>query len=197
MSTRGTYGIRMHQKDKLMYNHSDSYPSWLGTHLLSQLRSIVAKPNGLHEFKLKAEKFQVVDADVKPTEQQKKDLAPYANFGVDSGKPDSWYCLTRNLQGDLEKSIEAGIGLDAGEFIYDSLFCEWAYIVNLDTNKFEVYKGFQEKKHKKGRYGQKTNSAGDRDKYYGCALVGEFDLENLPTDDDFLEKVEPRETEDL
>ena len=29
-------------------------------------------------------------------------------------------------------------------FAKDSLFCEWAYVVNLDTEMLEVYRGFQE-----------------------------------------------------
>ena len=28
---------------------------------------------------------------------------------------------------------------NGNDFITDSLFCEWAYIINLDTNKFEIF----------------------------------------------------------
>ena len=34
MSTRGLYGIRKNGVDKCTYNHSDSYPSWLGRKVL-------------------------------------------------------------------------------------------------------------------------------------------------------------------
>ena len=30
MSTRGLWGFRKNDKDMLTYNHSDSYPEWLG-----------------------------------------------------------------------------------------------------------------------------------------------------------------------
>ncbi len=30
MSTRGLYGFRKNEQDKTTYNHSDSYPDWLG-----------------------------------------------------------------------------------------------------------------------------------------------------------------------
>ena len=28
------------------------------------------------------------------------------------------------------------------DFAQDSLFCEWAYVIDFDTNTFEVFKGF-------------------------------------------------------
>lgn len=192
MSTRGTFGVRIHQNDKLMYNHSDSYPSGLGVDLLTQLRKALAEPNGLHNLKLQAEKLLMVDSKVKPTEAQQKALAPYSDFGVDDGSPENWYCLTRLLQGDLIKTLKAGIGLESKTFILNSVMCEWAYIVNLDEDTFEVYTGFQEKKHKKGRYGslKREKEHPDQSDYYGCALVKTFDLNALPTDDEFykLEK---------
>lgn len=30
MSTRGIYGWRKNNENKITYNHSDSYPTWLG-----------------------------------------------------------------------------------------------------------------------------------------------------------------------
>lgn len=32
--------------------------------------------------------------------------------------------------------------IDDSEFLNDSLFCEWTYIINLDNEQFEVYRGF-------------------------------------------------------
>jgi hypothetical protein len=34
--------------------------------------------------------------------------------------------------------------IDSKGFLSDSLFCEWAYIINLDKEVLEVYEGFQE-----------------------------------------------------
>lgn len=41
---------------------------------------------------------------------------------------------------------------DAKDFLFDSLFCEFAYIINLDTNMLEFYIGFNRDENAKGRY---------------------------------------------
>jgi hypothetical protein len=192
MSTRGTFGIHIHQQDKLMYNHSDSYPDGLGVDILEQVRKLVKKP-GLLALKEIARKLEIVDGETKPTKEQRDLLKPYADFGVDDGRPDNWYCLTRQLQGDLARTLTAGINLGNNTFILDSLFCEWGYIVNLDSDKLEVYKGFQSKPHDYGRYGRKLPKGQDHRKgesvYYGCALLCEFDLNDLPTKAKFLKAI--------
>lgn len=37
-------------------------------------------------------------------------------------------------------------------FLIDSLFCEWAYIINLDSGKLEIYHGFNHDPDALGRY---------------------------------------------
>ena len=67
---------------------------------------------------------------------------------------------------------------DYKTFLYDSLFCEWAYIINLDTKKLEIYKGFNKNPNAKGRYA--NHYAYDDDKRYcGIALVKEIPLNKI------------------
>lgn len=63
--------------------------------------------------------------------------------------------------------------LDESSFMKDSLFCEWAYVINLDTNMFEVYEGFQKSK-SNSRY-QPYN---DMDGYWGVKLIREIPLDS-------------------
>lgn len=50
--------------------------------------------------------------------------------------------------------------LDGIDFIKDSVFCEYAYIINIGTQELEVYLGFNKKKQpvKINRYMKKSKS---------------------------------------
>jgi len=60
------------------------------------------------------------------------------------------------------------------EFILDSLFCEYGYIMNYDTNELEVYTGFQ-KEPPEGRY----CDSGVIDGYYACGLLTAIHMDTI------------------
>jgi len=62
------------------------------------------------------------------------------------------------------------------KFLYDSLFCEFAYIVNLDTKMLEFYIGFNKDPDAPGRY---SNKKDDESGYYGVRLEKEIPLSDL------------------
>lgn len=77
-------------------------------------------------------------------------------------------------------------------FAADSLFCEWAYVIDFDKRTFEVYTGFNNTPLEESdrfyflREYEDTDAYGNRH-YYGVKLVKEFNLDDLPDDDTFLE----------
>jgi len=72
-------------------------------------------------------------------------------------------------------------------FGYNSLWCEWCYVIDLDERTFEIFKGFNEEMLNENErfYSEQSN-----DNYYGVKLLKKYSLSNLPTSDDFLKDLE-------
>lgn len=97
-----------------------------------------------------------------------------------------WYCLLRRLQGNFnmyQKMIDNSnkiYMINSIDFIMDSLFCEYAYIINLDDNMLEFYTGFQHVPQEGNRYGTESTYEGhDGTKYYPCKLLKTFSLNEI------------------
>lgn len=191
MSTRGLYGIRKDGIDKCTYNHSDSYPSWLGRKVLEFCAN-----NTIENLEKFFNKIELVDESSKPTEEQIKKCveAGYYNGVVSTKSVDDWYCLLRNLQGNFDEyqnliddEAKTIFMTDCISFIKDSLFCEYAYIINLDDEVLEFYEGFQKEAQKGNRYGET-----EEDGYYPCKLVFAISLDEIiETDiDSMVEQME-------
>jgi hypothetical protein len=138
-------------------------------------------------------------------------------LGVAEQTVNDWYCLLREAQGGLLAWISAEgsdtpplrIMFDSSNFLADSLFCEYAYIINLDDKTFEVYEGFQ-KTPGNGRYAQlmtdwqRTKEVkGEFDeRYYGVSLIATIPLAQVlkaKSEDDIdalLAIMDPPEPED-
>lgn len=204
MGTRGAIGFIVNGEEKVSYNHMDSYPSYLGKELLKDLTTI-SDLNILHK---NVRRISMVDAcDVpKLSPEEIANLKDFTNTSV--GQGDDWYSILRESQGSIQPYCRQENPLrymtDAKGFLYDSLFCEFAYIVNLDTNMVEFYRGFNHHLDAPGRYAcppalkaelnaVATNKpSGD---CCGVALVGEAPIEAFmqATDeqiDTFIEKLE-------
>ena len=88
-----------------------------------------------------------------------------------------------NILYNSEKEIWHGNQI---EFAADSLFCEWAWLIDLDTMKFEGYMGLNGKLlTESDRFYFLEEKA--ENNYHPIRKVAEFDLNNLPTDEEFLE----------
>lgn len=173
MSTRGVYGFRRNGVDKITYNHSDSYPDGLGCDVVDFCRR-----HSVGEMNKMYDTIVLVKEDSKPTKEQIETCERYTNLGVSTQSPDDWYCLLRGAQGNLD-AYANGLSymIDSGDFILDSLFCEYGYIINLDKNVLEFWGGFQKKPDQDNRYGAK-----ETDGYYPCKLLAQFSLNELDDD---------------
>lgn len=182
MGTRGLYGMRKNGIDKTTYNHFDSYPDWLGVNVLE-----FCKCTSIDEMHEIYDKMVMVDEEFEPTREMIKHCldAGYIDTNVSSKSIRDTYCLLRAVQGNLKRwsaDLKAGrpiYVIDNQRFIEDSLWCEYAYIINLDTNMLEFYKGFQKKPDEKNRYGTKEDNG-----YYPCKCLLEIPLNGGMTDED-------------
>jgi hypothetical protein len=194
MGTRGAVGFKLDQKEVLFYNHWDSYPDGLGQDVVNYVKS-VTDWNVIRE---QVSNFVAVDDGVKPTLEQKDWARKLGtiDLGVSRQSEDDWYCLTRNAQGNLGLQLELGFGTLANKFILESLFCEYAYVINLDTMELEFYEGFNTDRNAEGRYAKGSEPSGNEiaDGYAGVVLKGEAPLDNIP--DDWIEKFYPSEEDE-
>lgn len=149
MSTRGYYGIKKKGELKGSYNHFDSYASGLGKDLVETINKI-KKEDRLKVLNETFDYIELVDSNIAPTKEQ-QEICKNANvvdLNVGNRSLDEWYCLLRKTQGNLDIYINKVVPYmeNGNDFIDDTLFCEWAYIINLDTNKFEVIYGWNNRR---------------------------------------------------
>lgn len=84
--------------------------------------------------------------------------------------------LSRDTSAKLLNLIYAGSVrkvIDKEEFADDSLFCEWCYVIDLDKNTLEVYSDF----------------GNPEITFHALTLVNSFDLQSLPSEEVFIEKL--------
>ncbi len=77
MGTRGKFGFFYKGKYYMCYNHYDSYPSYLGVHLLLEIIHA-----DLDEWIKLLENIKEVSDEVKPTEEDIEKLENYTNLTV-------------------------------------------------------------------------------------------------------------------
>lgn len=186
MGTRGSIGWHLGDidPDVLLYNHFDSYPEGVGVDVLGHARRAAKDFGAVCEA---VAGLTVVDETGEPTPEQVEDLFSKGVSPQNVSTGANWYAWLRGAQGNLDAYLQLGYAPVNNSFVYDSLFCEWAYVVNLAEKKLEVYRGFQ-KAPGNGRYGTPPNGP-EAQGYYGVSLLITFPFSDLPTDEEFLRRV--------
>lgn len=180
MGTRGAIVLVADGQEKvlLLYNHFDSYPEALGENVLQWLRNVLAADEGQLTEATARELVVALEPvpDRDPMREDFERLAEFHDPGVSTGK--DWYSLLRRTQGDLDAVLRAGLyENDSADFPLDSLFCEWAYVVDFDQRVFEVYEGFQKTAPTAGRW---VGKAGTEAGYCPVQRIASWRFDALP-----------------
>lgn len=172
------------------YCQWDGYPEGQGIRVLTFLKSA-----NLEKFKEKLDKVSWITHD----ELEKQ----WVEAGAEPGARLVPFEVTEKF-GNLYPENSRDIGAKILQIIYEaekplklvnsldfaanSLFCEWAYVVDLDNNKLEVYEGFNGEPLVKGeRFYFLQDSLEEDSGYYPVKLVTSFDINNLPNEVGFIE----------
>lgn len=170
MGTRNLIAVQFNGEYKIaQYGQWDGYPEGQGATVLNFLKKV-----NMEEFKQAVSGCHYLTND-----ELKKRNVPnwqeiYPELSRDAGA-DILNLVLFEGKRQLKNSID---------FAEDGLFCEWAYIIDLDRMKFEIYKGFnREPLSKDDRfYYDKIPDNG----YYPVSKIQEYDISALPEEEVFI-----------
>lgn len=169
------------------YGQWDGYREGLGTKILNFLRTEFNREKfiaGLEKLTPITEtqlKQLWVDCGASPTED-------WVTMDVSERFKVAHPELSRDTSGgDLLRLIQDGTAKWSNsnvKFAADSLFCEWAYVIDLDQGTFEVYEGFNESPlgitDRFAGIAMEPLRAGEVRKYYQVRLLKSYSLRRLP-----------------
>jgi hypothetical protein len=187
MGTRNLTMVQSGNEIKVaQYGQWDGYPSGQGRTILN----FCSKKENLEKLRAKLPQVRFLDQ----TEIDK--INDKLNQNDDETRRLRERFWSRDIGGKILENIittQDKIGLvNNYSFGYESLFCEWAYCVNLDNNTLEVYSGFNKVKDCPTERFYKEDDDGG---YYGVRLIKEYDLNNLPSEEDFINELEKTDEE--
>ena len=180
MSTRGAICFVIDGQEKVVYNQADSYPDGLGEDIAAWLRAAVSS-----EAETADAVRRLAAVSGEPTDEDRVRLAAFRDPRVNQGE--GWYSLLRQTQGDPAAILAAGVYESAEGFPLDSLFCEWAYVVDFDDRRLEVYEGYQRTPITRGRWADRSAC---RDGYYPVQAVASWPFDELPAARELARRVD-------
>jgi len=195
MGTRHIIAVQSKGDYKIaQYGQWDGYPSGQGVSVLAFLKD-----------EKKVQKLKKNLAKTRFLDEKKKDKAFLAAYNKNapewSNQPDNrtpeqihWFntYMTRNLGAKILTSVANSkdkeiLLRNELPFVADSLFCEWAYVIDFDAGTFEVYHGFQKSPPPKGDRFAGMKSEENGSEYFPIALAKKYKLSKLPSKEKFLE----------
>lgn len=189
MGTRHMIAVQVDGEYKVaQYGQWDGYPEGQGVDIL----------NILHNVKLGKLKNQVQKCSFMSDDDYYKTWDEFDVNIRESGLVD---CKIGDEYNKKYPQFDRSIGAKILSYIYnndyvflrnsidfakDGLFCVYAYVIDFDKNTFEVYTGREEKPSDNERFYDGEDPVNG---YYPVTKIAQFDLDNLPTEDEFLKEL--------
>ncbi|BCP56292.1 hypothetical protein K32_49090 [Kaistia sp. 32K] len=177
------------------YGQWDGYPSGQGLTALRFLRGM-DKPQFTEKVAaisyLTQEQCDAINAELRDDSGLMGEGKKYGHLSRDRGA---------DILNIISQADTGGISLlDSLTFAADSLFCEFAYVIDLDKGTFEVFRGFNQEPLAEGeRFAFLAGKADQQhrgEKYTPIKHWHTFQLDALPTEEEFLAILEPKEDEE-
>jgi hypothetical protein len=193
MGTRHLIAVVEDEQYKVaQYGQWDGYPDGQGIAVLGFL----SEPNNIKKLKEALKRVRFLDhegVDKEFVESYNKNVPEWSNQPDNrTPKQKRWWKIFqhRNLGADILSNIisvkdKEILLTNRVAFAGDSLFCEYAYIIDLDKETFEIYEGFN-KEPLSGDERFKDAPKEDSSEYYPIKLWKSFDLNALPSKETFL-----------
>ena len=186
MGTRHQIAIQINGEYKVaQYGQWDGYPSGQGLDVLEFFRDQMDEKIFVNNLK-----------NVYPITKQEYDkLFP---CGIDDDLKKLFPEFSRDTSWQILPIIQRGNCfriVNQITFAADSLFCEWAYVIDFDKRTFEVYQGFnKEPLTPEDRFYELREY--EELPYHGVKLVKSWSLDELPTNEEFVSALEKEDEEE-
>lgn len=177
MGTRHLTIVKKDGKIKIaQYGQWDGYPEGAGKEILSFCRNHLATAEGRESFATQLDKCRFLTENeidlINELIDKDEMLSRYDPKTYRANWTKRWPELSRDTGNNVLEMVlesENGLGLaDQFEFIHDHVFCEWAWMIDLDERIFGNVVGVE---------------SANREPYY---FAHGWDLNYLPTDEQFL-----------
>lgn len=174
------------------YGQWDGYPGGVGTTVLGFCRTYLGTPKLRASYARKLAKWvSFLDDAALQLRYAQQGRSPNAPIHPELSRDTGALILAR------ARTTRVPLGLqDSIDFAADSLYCEWAYVVDLDLEVLEVYRGFNRTAlSPEDRFALRepgidplaTNAvAGASREFQPIRILAAWSLDDLPRQDEFL-----------
>ena len=204
MGTRHLLAVQIDNEYKIaQYGQWDGYPDGQGASILEFLLGDYKKQKFIDQLR-KLSWITGEEHEARWAECGKKPDAEWVDMEISGKFTKKWPELGRDCGSGILRYIQESdepLKLkDNIDFAKDSLFCEWAYVVDIDKGTFEVFSGFNTKPlDTSERFYTEEPPELSHDggmEYYPVRLIKSYQLDKLPTQTAFIKDLAEKDDDE-